>query len=492
MGGLLCQHFDLGYATKAQENPSDNHCSGVSLGPPPVTLLKSVTELNQALYIQRTKVESHAETFESQPAPSSADASHLNGISFTAPPVKEWLQSLPGVPEEDRVTEALAKGIAERGELPVHTPTPPSQDSTRRVVELSASLANLQLHLELERQKLGAQHSELARREEEVRKQELRLEAERKEQQDREEALRNYPPPPWLKDGVQGTMNIGVVGNSGVGKSLFVNRLRGVLPGTEGWAPVGVRETTRKISMYAFPNERRVRIWDFPGAGTPEFPFATYISNMGLRYLDCVAIVTAGRFTETELALQTELEGHGVPFCMVRTKVDIDVWNNQQDNGASPEKTVAEIVSDLRSNGVVRPYVVSLRDTSSYDYPTLLTDLLPCLRPDRMGSSLGEGWDDAWAMPPVFSQVTSGIQGRWCDAQGTIYCVHGLQVHVQKTSESNGAVTLNEGVGGKVWWLGRLWIDADAVCLARNRGELRWASKWSASKLKPMVWYWRE
>lgn len=242
------------------------------------------------------------------------------------------------------------------------------------------------------------------------------------------------------------------------------------------------------VSMYAFPNERRVRLWDFPGAGTPDFPFETYISRMGLRYLDRVLVVNAGRFTETELALCKELQAHGVPHCMVRTKADMDVWNNQLDNGSSPAQTVAEIVEDLKNYGVPQPFVVSLRDTNSYDFAALLSEVLPWLRPKLFGASLGEGWDDAWAMPSVLSQVSSSIQGQWCDIQGTTYYVQGLDVHVQRSSGRSGVVNLSESDDGKVWWLDRLSIDAGAISHSLYSSELHWKTKWIGSALKPMIW----
>lgn len=65
-------------------------------------------------------------------------------------------------------------------------------------------------------------------------------------------------------------------------------------------------------------------LWDLPGAGTPGCPQDGYAARMGLAHFDLVVIVTASRFTETELLLATELRRQGVPFCLVRNKVDLD------------------------------------------------------------------------------------------------------------------------------------------------------------------------
>ena len=135
---------------------------------------------------------------------------------------------------------------------------------------------------------------------------------------------------------VEDCINIAVVGNSGVGKSLLINRhascsaaatvraqssrrLRKLRPQAEGWAAVGVNETTRvptmhqsqnippslfcvhywscvlegiriRISTYLRNRELHaaleqlwpsplVRLWDLPGAGTAAVPAETYLQD---------------------------------------------------------------------------------------------------------------------------------------------------------------------------------------------------------------------
>merc|ERR1712224_692580 len=218
------------------------------------------------------------------------------------------------------------------------------------------------------------------------------------------------------------------MGNSGVGKSLLINKLRNVQHGMEGWAPTGIKETTMMISGYAFPNEPSVRLWDCPGAGTAAFPRDTYVADMGLRYLDRVIIVTAGRFTDIELLLMRELRGFNIPYCMVRTKVDIDVMNHWEDNGVSASASIAEIREDLQSRlgcDGASPYLVSLRDAEAYDFQRLLCDIFPRLSELRNGDSLGSCWEDAWVLPESHSGILSEIQGRWWDLHGTLYIVQG-------------------------------------------------------------------
>eukprot|EP00913_Durusdinium_trenchii_P000278 g252.t1 len=90
----------------------------------------------------------------------------------------------------------------------------------------------------------------------------------------------------FCQDKVDGCINIAVVGNSGVGKSLLINRLRRLRTQAEGWAPVGVNETTREPTMYPYPNQPSVRLWDLPGAGTAAVPAESYLQEKSGKNLD--------------------------------------------------------------------------------------------------------------------------------------------------------------------------------------------------------------
>ena len=152
----------------------------------------------------------------------------------------------------------------------------------------------------LQRNQLGSQKEELARREAELRAAQQALEAK--------PLSVDYPVPEWLTNS-SGTLNVAVVGTSGVGKSLLINKMRRLKPGAQGWAPTGVKETTLRPTAYCFPGIDRVRLWDLPGAGTPGFPKESYLQTMGLRSFDSVLIVTANRFTSTDVMLREARQG---------------------------------------------------------------------------------------------------------------------------------------------------------------------------------------
>ncbi|CAE8726526.1 unnamed protein product [Polarella glacialis] len=352
---------------------------------------------------------------------------------------------------------------------------------------------------------------EVERREADLQKREAELEAEEAEQRRLKDARENYPQPDWLEE-VDDYMNVAVVGNSGVGKSLLINKLRKLRPHAEGWAPVGVNETTMRPQMYPFPNQHSVRLWDLPGAGTTAVPAATYLQDMGLRYFDRVIVVTAGRFTEMEVALRAELESHCVPYYLVRTKVDQDIWNNREDNFADQPKTLQIIREDLEQKHSVKShclYLVSSRDPEEFDMPRLMADLFPCLRkqlqqldplapsfcpagsPQALGvvtaAAAPPAWHDSWALPIALSVIIAGLQGRWGDSYSASYLVQNSSCHVTLSTGSNAVVILSQQ-DGVVWWCSRWYINEEALLKARRNRELRWTPV--NLQDKPLVWYW--
>lgn len=453
-------------------------------------------QLLDALFKRREEVDAGAETWESAPGESNADASataHLAKLSFDAPPAESWLRDLEEEPEEDTLGEAVTDSLTDRDERIAHIPKAISEEEQARLKDVEQALAKMQAQFLAEREAMGAEREELARREEELKAKEAELEAEREEMRQREEVSRSYPQPAWL-DTVDGTMNVGITGNAGVGKSLLINKIRRARRGSDCWAPVGVNETTMTPTAYKFPSEPRVRLWDLPGAGTVNFPAETYLQEMGLRYFDTVLIVTAGRFTSMEIRLKEELEKHKVPFFMIRSKVDIDAWNNKEDNAVEKEETLKQIRDDMKTNhGIARPYLVSSRDPEAYDMPQLMQDLFPGLKRqlDPDAPAYIPDWGSAWSMPEAYSEVLSGVQGRWHDGYCSTYLIQGYHTHVTLREGQSAVLALKDSqLDARVWWCDRWWIDKGSVARARRSLELRWHPANLADK--PLIWWWSD
>lgn len=450
-----------------------------------------MSELQSTLGVRRSQVERCGETWESQPQESAADAKSIPGVKFgSAPHVADWLrQKTLQMPEEDitrdELTEALLKVLAANG----------APSSMQKLEEISGCLADLQKELVEQRDSLGVQKEELARREAELKAQLEALEVKPEKPMDRD-----YPVPSWLTNS-EGTMNVAVVGNSGVGKSLLINKMRRLKPGAAEWAPTGVKETTLRPMMYTFPGIDKVRLWDLPGAGTPGFPKENYLRDMGLRHFDSVLIVTANRFTSTEVMLREELERYTVPYFMVRTKIDLDIWNNKEDNKLEEAVTLKNIRDELVQHGVSQIYLVSSREPDRYDMPALLADAFPGVRNYLDASSFlfaggTDGATESWSLPVLWSSIVAGIQGQWQDAvEDFLYVVDGTDVHITQQCDGRAAsIVLTEqrqqdGAYKDSVWLQNTWyLDMPAVGKARETGELRWIP--ADIQDKPRVWRW--
>ncbi|CAC5381418.1 unnamed protein product [Mytilus coruscus] len=90
-------------------------------------------------------------------------------------------------------------------------------------------------------------------------------------------------------------VKFGIIGRSASGKSSFVNLVRDVKEGAEGYAKVGRGDTTRSPTPYFHPNNKQIVYWDLPV------------------------------LEEVDVWLAKELIRMRKPFCLVRSKVDLDV-----------------------------------------------------------------------------------------------------------------------------------------------------------------------
>jgi len=142
-------------------------------------------------------------------------------------------------------------------------------------------------------------------------------------------------------------VNIAVIGRTGVGKSSFINAIRGLSADDEGAAAVGVIETTTQITSYTHPDHPDVTFWDLPGVGTDQFPQAEYLRLINVGRYDFFVIISATRFYETDTWLVNEISRRGKGFAFVRTKVDVEVRSNRKAHprSHSEEAVVAEILA---------------------------------------------------------------------------------------------------------------------------------------------------
>ncbi|CAH2318230.1 interferon-inducible GTPase 5-like [Pelobates cultripes] len=172
------------------------------------------------------------------------------------------------------------------------------------------------------------------------------------------------------------TLKIAVTGESGSGKSTFINAIRGVAQDDEGAAATGVVETTMEPTEYPHPQDKNVTFWDLPGLGTPEFQAESYREKVRMDDYDFFIIIASERFKESHIQLGKDIRDMNKKFYFIRSKVDQDLTNAKRCNPKTynEEKVLQTLredcVNKLEEGGLGQPHVFLLCsfDLSLYDF----------------------------------------------------------------------------------------------------------------------------
>ncbi|XP_042559306.1 interferon-inducible GTPase 5-like [Clupea harengus] len=181
------------------------------------------------------------------------------------------------------------------------------------------------------------------------------------------------------------TLNIAVTGETGVGKSSFVNAIRGLKKKDVGAAPIGFTETTIEPTMYPHPTMPNVNFWDLPGIGGPTFKAKTYMKDVKYQNYDFFIIVSASRFKENDMKLAEEIKKKKKNFYFVRTKIDFDVSREKEDGASKEENKIIEeatlkkirkdCLDNLRTLGPPPVFLITSDDLEMFDFKKLVNDL---------------------------------------------------------------------------------------------------------------------
>ncbi|XP_037057668.1 LOW QUALITY PROTEIN: interferon-inducible GTPase 1-like [Peromyscus leucopus] len=182
-------------------------------------------------------------------------------------------------------------------------------------------------------------------------------------------------------------LNVAVTGESGAGKSAFINALRGVGHEDKDAAEIGVIETTMERHPYKHPNIPNVVIWDLPGIGTTNFPPKDYLEKMKFHEYDFFIIVSATRFKKNDIDLAKAIRIMKKDFYFVRTKVDSDLNNEKEfkPRTFNRENVLQQIrlkcVKTFQENNIDEPpiFLISNRNLSDYDFPILMDKVMSVL-----------------------------------------------------------------------------------------------------------------
>lgn len=146
------------------------------------------------------------------------------------------------------------------------------------------------------------------------------------------------------------TLNIAVTGESGSGKSTFVNALLGLRDGDKGAPETGVMETTMKAIRCSHPTMPNVKIWDLPGIDTPNLKAKKYLKEVKFETYDFFIIIGTVKFKEIDIMLATEIQKMKKMFYFVRSKIDNDIRAEAWKKNYREEDLLSKIRQNWEEN----------------------------------------------------------------------------------------------------------------------------------------------
>ena len=156
----------------------------------------------------------------------------------------------------------------------------------------------------------------------------------------------------------------------------------------EGAAEVGVMGTTRELKAYDHPTNPKIKFWDLPGIGTPNYPnMATYCEKVELEKFNAFLILAAGRFTKNDLELAKKIKSINKNFFLIRTKIDenVRIGGRSRKRSFDEKAMLQKIRSDSAENlGDLLSderdiFLISNHDRDKWDFARLLQAILDAL-----------------------------------------------------------------------------------------------------------------
>ncbi|XP_060584624.1 T-cell-specific guanine nucleotide triphosphate-binding protein 2-like [Ruditapes philippinarum] len=194
-------------------------------------------------------------------------------------------------------------------------------------------------------------------------------------------------------------LHIAITGESGAGKSTFINVIRGLKSDEEGGAHTDVIEATKTIKYYKHPKYENVVFWDLPGVGTDNFKRENYDDQVKLAKYDFFLICSSERFSENDGWLARKISKMGKKFYFLRTKVSIDISNDAK--GRSFPRSRDDILNKIQIDCLLNldkhrlfdslVYLIDNFEPNDFDFNRLKAKLIedtPHLKREAMAFSI--------------------------------------------------------------------------------------------------------
>ncbi|XP_052794422.1 interferon-inducible GTPase 1-like isoform X2 [Mya arenaria] len=175
-----------------------------------------------------------------------------------------------------------------------------------------------------------------------------------------------------------------IIGESGSGKSSFINAMLELTGDDPTAAKVGCNECTTECKEFRHPRKKTLSFTDLPGVGTPNFPKETYLEAVQFESFHFFILITQCRFKENDLWLVKEITKREKHFYFVRTKIDVDVSSDKKAHPRSHNRV--KLLKEIRTKTAeqlksinVSPdnvFLIDNYETRQFDFQTMMTRLI--------------------------------------------------------------------------------------------------------------------